>query len=338
MIILLLLFITTIIILLLLYNKKKKELERTYEEKFLTNNKEILENKLNIIKKQYEEKYQWYNDTMQVYDTTIANRKNDINDIISEFEQRAAAEKHHYAEQMRLIREQNNQEIEHHKQTQQAAADAELQTYQQSLDVQKQQITHDFDLFLQEREQIKQQILNEINEYQKKQQSINDEIMRRREMEEKQDFYRISLSNQDKTDIHYLLSITSNLRNPSILHKLIWSEYLQKPFQALLKNLFNGREVRCVIYKITNISTNEIYIGKTKAEVAKRWTEHIKTSLGIGTVSKSKIHEALFNNWDSFTFEVLEEVKDETQLSAREKFYINFYQSNIYGYNLTSGG
>jgi group I intron endonuclease len=86
-----------------------------------------------------------------------------------------------------------------------------------------------------------------------------------------------------------------------------------------------GQDPRCVIYKITNLKTGEIYIGKTKAEVSKRWTEHIKTSLNIGTVARSKIHDALFSNWDNFSFEVLERVEDETQLSSREKFYISFY-------------
>ena len=106
----------------------------------------------------------------------------------------------------------------------------------------------------------------------------------------------------------------------------------------MLKNVTGGKEIKCVIYKITNTNTQEIYIGKTKADVTKRWTEHIKTSLNIGTVARSKIHDALFRHWDEFTFEILEEVSYESKLSQREKYYINFYQSNIYGYNMNSGG
>jgi HKD family nuclease len=154
---------------------------------------------------------------------------------------------------------------------------------------------------------------------------VNEAILRQRELEEKQDFYRICLSFQSKEDIKYLLSIIDNIKNKQLLYKLIWSEYLQKPFGELLKRLFAGKDPRCVIYKITNLKTGEIYIGKTKAEVSKRWTEHIKTSLNIGTVARSKIHDALFSNWDNFSFEVLERVEDETQLSSREKFYISFY-------------
>lgn len=106
----------------------------------------------------------------------------------------------------------------------------------------------------------------------------------------------------------------------------------------MLKNVLGGKECKSVIYKITNTTTGEIYIGKTKADVSKRWTEHIKTSLGIGTVARSKVHDALYNHWDNFTFEVIESSIDESALSEREKYYINFYQSNIYGYNMNSGG
>ena len=135
-----------------------------------------------------------------------------------------------------------------------------------------------------------------------------------------------------------MISIIDNIKNKQLLYKLIWSEYLQKPFNEMLKRILEGKEVRCVIYKITNLKTGEIYIGKTKAEVSKRWTEHIKTSLNIGTIARSKIHIMLFEHWDEFSFEILEKVSDESLLSSREKFYINFYQSNIYGYNMNSGG
>ena len=106
----------------------------------------------------------------------------------------------------------------------------------------------------------------------------------------------------------------------------------------MLKNVLGATDPRNVIYSITNLKTNEIYIGKTKAEVSKRWSEHIKSSLNIGTIKSTKIHEALYNHWDEFVFAVVEKVPLEENLSMREKFYIDFYQSNIYGYNLKSGG
>ena len=177
-----------------------------------------------------------------------------------------------------------------------------------------------------------------INEYSAKQAAINEAIMRQRALEEQQDFCRICLTPEAKSDINYLISIIPNLKNPTTLYKLIWSEYIQKQFNQMLKNVLGATDPRNVIYSITNLKTNEIYIGKTKAEVSKRWSEHIKSSLNIGTIKSTKIHEALYNHWDEFVFAVVEKVPLEENLSMREKFYIDFYQSNIYGYNLKSGG
>lgn len=181
-------------------------------------------------------------------------------------------------------------------------------------------------------------LTKEINEYSAKQAAINEAIMRQRALEEQQDFYRICLTPEAKSDINYLISIIPNLKNPTTLYKLIWSEYIQKQFNQMLKNVLGAADPRNVIYSITNLKTNEIYIGKTKAEVSKRWSEHIKSSLNIGTIKSAKIHEALYNHWDEFVFAIIEKVPLEENLSMREKFYIDFYQSNIYGYNLKSGG
>ena len=181
-------------------------------------------------------------------------------------------------------------------------------------------------------------LTKEINEYSAKQAAINEAIMRQRTLEEQQDFCRICLTPEAKSDINYLISIIPNLKNPTTLYKLIWSEYIQKQFNQMLKNVLGATDPRNVIYSITNLKTNEIYIGKTKAEVSKRWSEHIKSSLNIGTIKSTKIHEALYNHWDEFVFAVVEKVPLEENLSMREKFYIDFYQSNIYGYNLKSGG
>ena len=136
----------------------------------------------------------------------------------------------------------------------------------------------------------------------------------------------------------YLTSIIPKLRNHEIIYKLIWSEYLQKPFNTMIKNLFGGKIPKNVIYCIEQIDGNKKYIGKTKAEVSKRWTEHIKTSLSIGGVARSQIHDALYLHWDEFYFSILEIVNNESNLSEREKYYINFYETDKIGYNVKGGG
>jgi len=130
-------------------------------------------------------------------------------------------------------------------------------------------------------------------------------------MIEKEDFYRIKLSDDDKQDISYILTIAPNLRNKELLYKLIWSEYLIKPFNQMIKNICGNKAPRNCIYIITNTKTREVYVGKTKGLIKDRWTEHIKTSLHIGGASGSKLHNAMYNNWSDFTFNILERVPDD---------------------------
>lgn len=181
------------------------------------------------------------------------------------------------------------------------------------------------------------QLRKEISEYKNKQQAINNDILRQKELEEQTDFYRIQLSDKDKNDIKYLFSIEDNINNKQLLYKLIWSEFLLKPFNAMVNRVTEGKERKNCIYKITNLATQEIYIGKTRGVISKRWTEHVKTSLGIGSVSRTLLHTALRKYlWDNFSFEILEyDVKD---LNSREKFWIDFYQSNTCGMNIRAGG
>ena len=180
-------------------------------------------------------------------------------------------------------------------------------------------------------------IKTEISDFQQKRAAINEAIRREEETKNEIDFHRIILSQESKDDIQYLLSLEDKLNNKTLLHKLIWSEYLQKPFNQMLKNCFGNNIPKGVIYCIENIESHKKYIGRTSAEVSKRWTEHMKTTLGIGTVKRSNIHSALYKHWDEFTFSVLE-VVDSSKLSEREKFYIQLFETDKYGYNMNSGG
>ena len=180
-------------------------------------------------------------------------------------------------------------------------------------------------------------IQNELEDFRTQREAINQAIALENSKEEEKLKHQISLSLQDKEDIKYLLSIEEKINNKQLLRKLIWSEYLQKPFNEMLKRLFLGNPPKNVIYCIENIHNHKKYIGKTSAEVSKRWTEHIKTSLEIGTIKSQNIHKALYGHWDEFTFSVIV-VSGKEKISADEKYYIKFFESDIYGYNMKSGG
>lgn len=181
------------------------------------------------------------------------------------------------------------------------------------------------------------QIQEELEVERSKRAAINEEIRKSEEKEKYNEIHSVQLTDNEKEDIHFLLSLEDRLHNKQPLYKLIWSTYLQQAYKNTFNNILGNRSPKNVIYCIENINTGKKYIGKTSAEVSKRWTEHIKTSLNIGTIKTTNIHKALYNHWDEFIFYILTETEKD-KLSEMEKYYINFYESDKYGYNIKAGG
>ena len=179
------------------------------------------------------------------------------------------------------------------------------------------------------------QIKTELEEERTKRATINEEIRRQREVEEQQDFYRIQLDPNDKDDVEILRSVAPRLRHPEAINKVIWTGYYQKPLAELRKRLLPNGDVSGV-YKITRLKTNEIYIGQTTS-VDKRWQEHVKSALGVGTLASSQLHRVMASDGcENFTFELLEAVPKD-KLRERESYYIDFYDSKTYGLNSVTG-
>ena len=155
-------------------------------------------------------------------------------------------------------------------------------------------------------------------------------------LKDEQDFYRIHLSIDAQEDIDKLLRFAKECHSQQPLRKLIWSEYFLKPFGEMAGRIL-GKDKISGIYKITNLKDNKIYIGQS-TDIKTRWSNHIKAALKIDSIAHSRVHDAMGEEgiWN-FTFELLEQCPKE-KLNEREKYYIEFYQSNIYGYNKTAGG
>lgn len=180
-------------------------------------------------------------------------------------------------------------------------------------------------------------IKSELEVERRKRAAINEEIRKEEEKERYVESHSVQLTDDEKEDIHFLLSLEDKIHNKQVLYKLVWSTYLQQAYKNTFHNILGNKDPKNVIYCIENINTGKKYIGKTSAEISKRWTEHIKTSLNIGTIKTTNIHKALYNHWDEFIFYIIEETTKE-KLSEMEKYYINFYESDKYGYNIKAGG
>lgn len=149
-------------------------------------------------------------------------------------------------------------------------------------------------------------------------------------------FYTIQLPDEYKDDIEFLLTtVAPRLLHKDIIYKLIWNEYIKSPFDDLIKRI--KLQSAPGIYKITNITDEKCYIGKS-TDVKKRLTEHIKGALGLSTISDQEIHHAIkeqgFDNW---TIEVITYCEKE-KLNELEKYYIEFFKSQEWGYNKRAGG
>lgn len=159
--------------------------------------------------------------------------------------------------------------------------------------------------------------------------------LREREKEENQKFYMLTVNKANLEDIEFLNSIKSRLHDPVILSKLIWTQYYQKEFKLLCNRVLQKERITG-IYKITNIKTQEAYVGQS-VDIVKRWMDHIKCGLGINSSATNKLYNAMKEyGVHNFTFELIEECSKE-ELNVKEAFWIGMYQTNTLGYNITAG-
>lgn len=156
-------------------------------------------------------------------------------------------------------------------------------------------------------------------------------LLRQKEIKNKIDDYRLVPSNIELSDIKKLEKVKMELAKPRILSMLIWQTYWQPlakvKFPIILKD-----KTKMGIYKITNIETNECYIGQA-VDIYKRWNQHCKAGLGIDTPPGNKLYKAMQENGlQNFTFEILLECNRD-ELNEKEKYFISLYQADTYGYN-----
>lgn len=176
------------------------------------------------------------------------------------------------------------------------------------------------------------EIKSELDLFKAARRAIIDDQKRQEEMETNRSFYMLQIGQYDKMDIEQLRLIEPKLHNKEVLNKLIWSTYYQTPYKDLIGRVFGTQKVSG-IYKITCVENNKTYIGKS-VDIANRWSEHIKSSLEIGTIAKNQLYTLMKEKGaENFTFELLEEVNKD-KLLERESYWIKFYETDSYGLNM----
>lgn len=217
--------------------------------------------------------------------------------------------------------------------------DRVLDNYKLILEEQYQKTEQEYDEHLeklfQHYDDMQERELKELEKIRSTRQAAIQAALKEKEIQEQSTFYSLTLNDNDQSDILVLERVKPNLFAPRVLSMLIWQTYFRENM-TLLCNRVLGTTPVTGIYKITNMLTQECYIGQA-VDMAKRWKDHAKAGLDIDRPMGNKLYQAMITDglWN-FSWEVIEECARE-DLDEKEKFYIELYQSKEYGYNSKSG-
>ena len=284
--------------------------------------------KANQIKIKKNKQQEQYKKQLENELNTLQNDRNNL--INSEIEKKKQLNK-----EFLQFQEFRKKEIEAYIESQQQLADGTVNSIFESAKKQILDINTDLqnarNIALKEKEQIQ-------NEIDKLKASLSAGVQARLREQEKKDkigFYKLSINDADLSDVKMLENLKASFHKPVVLSKLIWTQYFQKQMTELCDRVL-GKKTVCGIYKITNLLTEQCYIGQS-VNVSDRWKQHCKCGLGIEASATNKLYNSMQKDgvWN-FTFELLEQCPKDL-LNEKEKFWIQMYQSNKFGLNIVKG-
>jgi hypothetical protein len=288
----------------------------------------------------------------------LINEKNNLQkeltynqNLLTDYQDKILTVQNKYREELNKKTEDLNVYFEHQKNTRQSEMDTDferlLREKEENLEAKYNKMAYEE---LEKEEKFKQQTQEIIEAAKKSQDNILAdtlyqqqrfeallEPLKQYEMKQQERlFYTIQVPDEYKDDINFLVTtVSQKVQHPDIINKLVWAEYVKPYIDGTFKRACI--EDKPGIYKITNIDSGKCYIGKS-TNVKKRITDHFKSSIGIKTIADQTVHHEIwktgFWNW---TIEVIIYC-DKEQLNELEKYYIDFFKSNEFGFNKTKGG
>ena len=311
-----------------LRNKLKATIEldnQTREE-----NAKIIEESQRLLQKQNE------------LNAKIFNLNNDYNSLIREIDflkdkkktldenyQQASLNAEMYCQKANeLASEKLAQSAEQMAQKYQQAEDNYQQEYLKAIEESTKEYAN---LIIQKQEELNK-VSQELADAKAKQDAIVEANKRAEEVKQKEQFYKLNLSEIDIEEIKKIRSIIPYLRSAEPINKVIWKVYYEKPYTDLIGRVI-GQGIHTGIYKITNIENQKCYIGQATS-LSDRWKQHIKRGVGAEAPTRNKLYPAMYElGPENFTFEVLEEC-DKSLLDSREDYWQEFYQAKEFGYSI----
>lgn len=251
-----------------------------------------------------------------------------INEKLDEYQQEEMDNLKHGIDRRRLQAEEDYNKRK-------TALDDELLQLVVENEKRKKEVGSTFSLEIDNMEQDKEIISSALQDLRDKQEktivAIKDDAKRLDELE----FHKIHLKKSELEDILELKKVEKLIHNKDVLRKLVYKTYIETPMNEMFNRL--GIKTEPGIYKITNMIDKKVYIGQS-TNVRNRLREHLKSAIGISSIAHQGVHEAMEEEGiENFTFHLIDECERE-KLNGREKYWIDFYKSNEWGYNRTKGG
>ena len=285
-------------------------------------------------KKQIDKEIEKQNEILRQQNTQLVSNKNELNNSINYLnneidnlnitKQNVFNEINQQTEYLNKLKT-NNEEI----------ADEACANYVKTLETRYYEAEAEFDKEIAFLTKDVTNLQKELDKLKETRAAAYEALLKEQEVKDNKDNYKLSPSESDLSDARRLETVKRQLNKPRILSMLIWQTYWQPLAKKQFPIILQGK-TRCGIYKITNLITNECYIGQA-VDIYKRWNEHCKCGLGIDTPPGNKLYKAIQEyGLENFTFELLTECS-QTELNEKEKYFIELYQANVFGYNGNKG-
>ena len=201
----------------------------------------------------------------------------------------------------------------------------------------RQEIYDDFEAYQEKINTRRNELEQILKKEEAKQQEIIEQYKRAEQIKQDKNFYRIVLSEDAQDDVKKLRKIAGELHDPTIIYKLIYKTYYEKPFTEMVGRVVSNEAAACGIYKITNLENGRCYVGQTRQAFKERWRTHLKRGVKAEPGTQNKLYAAMWEDGaENFTFEVLATCTPE-ELNEKERDYIALYHADTWGYNGTGG-
>ena len=310
-----------LVIYLFLKNREKQELDNSERNK--------LDTDVALLKQQRDNLALDINELQSLSDQAIERYNNSVRDKTEELE--------NYFSQQKIRRQQIlDEDFEQQEQRRKESLDIRMQDFTRQAQERVNQAETTAREQIEQWQKAQQDIADETNRQLKRYEGLLEPLQQYEKEKQQRLFYTIQVPDEYKDDINFLITtVSQKVSHPDIINKLVWAEYV-KPY---IDETFKRANIKDEpgIYKITSLENGKSYIGKS-TNIKKRIADHFKSSIGIKTIADQAVHHEIwktgFWNW---TIEPIIYC-DKDELNDLEKYYIEFFKTQEFGYNKNQGG